>query len=413
MVYVLPWDPGFNPNELRTRSVPIWVELSDVPPNCAAYGFAMLRSLGVLKTDMVETFRRTGQRRKQPQKPRPAKRELGRNRWRQRKRAKMEKEDFQTVHGKGKPAFKDPSFCIPTVIDNRFGVLQGEDDGEEDDIMWQIEEEEEQENRGVPGTLDEEIEEEEKSQPGHGADSNPLPRTGSQTGGLSKEGDVQMHEDNAENYTSFAEAERVNARPASSVEHEDKLHLSCASGNRLEFAEGRKKSRNLAGECEEGAEVCSARVWESRETKNRGLNNSWSDTNQKVVQAKEQPCMSSKEHKAELALRRVFHAGRVVIDYAPNERVGAALVLSQDHEVIDTGIKGDGSIAWARVKTEVGTIEIASIYASTKSICGPGWKTWSKVKGGSSSRITTTWNCPMIPRCRVVDQLSGEILTGR
>ncbi|KAL3694743.1 hypothetical protein R1sor_008394 [Riccia sorocarpa] len=35
MVYVLPWDPSFNPNELRTRSVPIWVELSDVPPNCA------------------------------------------------------------------------------------------------------------------------------------------------------------------------------------------------------------------------------------------------------------------------------------------------------------------------------------------------------------------------------------------
>ncbi|KAL3702325.1 hypothetical protein R1sor_020347 [Riccia sorocarpa] len=32
MVYVLPWDPRFNPNELRTRSVPIWVELPGCPP---------------------------------------------------------------------------------------------------------------------------------------------------------------------------------------------------------------------------------------------------------------------------------------------------------------------------------------------------------------------------------------------
>ncbi|KAL3686351.1 hypothetical protein R1sor_008925 [Riccia sorocarpa] len=41
MVYVLPWDPRFNPNGLRTRAIPIWVELLDVPPNCASYGLAM------------------------------------------------------------------------------------------------------------------------------------------------------------------------------------------------------------------------------------------------------------------------------------------------------------------------------------------------------------------------------------
>ncbi|KAL3677966.1 hypothetical protein R1sor_020922 [Riccia sorocarpa] len=48
MVYNLPWDPRFNPNELRTRSVPIWVELPNVPPNCVSYGLAMMNRLGTM-----------------------------------------------------------------------------------------------------------------------------------------------------------------------------------------------------------------------------------------------------------------------------------------------------------------------------------------------------------------------------
>ncbi|KAL3696996.1 hypothetical protein R1sor_011072 [Riccia sorocarpa] len=48
MVYTLPWDPRFNPAELRTRSVPIWVELPDVPPNCISYGLALMNKIGTL-----------------------------------------------------------------------------------------------------------------------------------------------------------------------------------------------------------------------------------------------------------------------------------------------------------------------------------------------------------------------------
>ncbi|KAL3677969.1 hypothetical protein R1sor_020925 [Riccia sorocarpa] len=48
MVYALPWDPRFHPKELHMRSVPIWVELPEVPPNCVAYGMKMISTLGVM-----------------------------------------------------------------------------------------------------------------------------------------------------------------------------------------------------------------------------------------------------------------------------------------------------------------------------------------------------------------------------
>ncbi|KAL3686062.1 hypothetical protein R1sor_004084 [Riccia sorocarpa] len=66
--------------------------------------------------------------------------------------------------------------------------------------------------------------------------------------GTQEGNDVQMQLETAENFTTFEEAERINMRPASSVDHEDNQRLSCASENMLNFAEGREKFRNRAGE---------------------------------------------------------------------------------------------------------------------------------------------------------------------
>ncbi|KAL3694134.1 hypothetical protein R1sor_007785 [Riccia sorocarpa] len=153
MVYVLPWDPRFNPNELRTRSVPIWVELPDVPSNCASYGLAMLRKLGILlyASKNMETQQSNllkgcvimdiskplkeesyfeGKPTEEPgnlangnggqPRPQAPRAEARGKRPRLAKTTKEGegKENFQEVRRKPQKPFKDREFRTPTVIDN-------------------------------------------------------------------------------------------------------------------------------------------------------------------------------------------------------------------------------------------------------------------------------------------------------
>ncbi|KAL3677332.1 hypothetical protein R1sor_027280 [Riccia sorocarpa] len=78
--------------------------------------------------------------------------------------------------------------------------------------------------------------------------------------------------------------------------------------------------------------------------------------------------LKAKQSQAEWNLRSIFTKGKVVIDYAGNERGGAAIVVSEDHQVINSGVCGDGSAAWVQIQTpQKGVVGIVSIYASTKS----------------------------------------------
>ncbi|KAL3679911.1 hypothetical protein R1sor_022867 [Riccia sorocarpa] len=78
--------------------------------------------------------------------------------------------------------------------------------------------------------------------------------------------------------------------------------------------------------------------------------------------------LKAKESQAEWNMRSIFPNGKVVIDYAVNEKGGAALVVAESHKVIDSGVRGDGTVAWAKIDTpNKGMVGVVSIYAPTKS----------------------------------------------
>ncbi|KAL3677967.1 hypothetical protein R1sor_020923 [Riccia sorocarpa] len=61
--------------------------------------------------------------------------------------------------------------------------------------------------------------------------------------------------------------------------------------------------------------------------------------------------LKAKEAQADWNLRSIYPNGRVVIDYAENERGGAAIVVSEAHTVVNSGIRGDGSATWVQIQT--------------------------------------------------------------
>ncbi|KAL3681237.1 hypothetical protein R1sor_024193 [Riccia sorocarpa] len=62
----------------------------------------------------------------------------------------------------------------------------------------------------------------------------------------------------------------------------------------------------------------------------------------------------------ESTLRLIANGGRVMVDYDPNGRGNAALVIKPEVRLISTGIKGDGQGAWAVIDTEKGRVGILS-----------------------------------------------------
>ncbi|KAL3697791.1 hypothetical protein R1sor_011867 [Riccia sorocarpa] len=46
---------------------------------------------------------------------------------------------------------------------------------------------------------------------------------------------------------------------------------------------------------------------------------------------------------------------------------GAALVISSDYTVVDSGIKGSGNVVWAKLRINDEDAGVVSVYASTKS----------------------------------------------
>ncbi|KAL3685957.1 hypothetical protein R1sor_003979 [Riccia sorocarpa] len=65
-------------------------------------------------------------------------------------------------------------------------------------------------------------------------------------------------------------------------------------------------------------------------------------------------------------LSRFWEGGRVVVDYSQTGRGGAALLIHPSMKILDSGIKGDGTAAWARIETQAGPVNVMSVYASNK-----------------------------------------------
>lgn len=52
-----------------------------------------------------------------------------------------------------------------------------------------------------------------------------------------------------------------------------------------------------------------------------------------------------------------------IYDKAENGWIGAALCIPSCYQVLESGAKGDGTVAWAKIQTYNGDLRIASVYA--------------------------------------------------
>jgi hypothetical protein len=54
---------------------------------------------------------------------------------------------------------------------------------------------------------------------------------------------------------------------------------------------------------------------------------------------------------------------QVILDSSDTGQVGNAIVVPPHIKLIDSGFKGDGTFAWAKIKVAIGTLHIESVYA--------------------------------------------------
>ncbi|KAL3681016.1 hypothetical protein R1sor_023972 [Riccia sorocarpa] len=64
--------------------------------------------------------------------------------------------------------------------------------------------------------------------------------------------------------------------------------------------------------------------------------------------------MKAGEDRLEFNVRKLIPGAHCMIDYSMSDRGGAAIVIHPSIKVLEGGIKGDGSMAWAVVETKVG-----------------------------------------------------------
>ncbi|KAL3696745.1 hypothetical protein R1sor_010821 [Riccia sorocarpa] len=111
MVYTLPWDQRFNPNEMQTR------QTGHIAANCP-------NQKDKERGNEIKPGPEAGgpgvETRKAPAD----------------KKSTEAKGAFQIVKRKGGKSFKDPKFRSPQFVDNRFGVLRSKDSGGDDEEEW-------------------------------------------------------------------------------------------------------------------------------------------------------------------------------------------------------------------------------------------------------------------------------------
>ncbi|KAL3682750.1 hypothetical protein R1sor_000772 [Riccia sorocarpa] len=72
--------------------------------------------------------------------------------------------------------------------------------------------------------------------------------------------------------------------------------------------------------------------------------------------------MRIKERDTNYALERLAEGGKFVVDYTIEGKAGAAVIIRKNWAEVERGVKGDGAVAWIKVRTEMGVVGFASIH---------------------------------------------------
>ncbi|KAL3693350.1 hypothetical protein R1sor_007001 [Riccia sorocarpa] len=364
MVFPLPWDTRFSTKDLKSRAVPVWLELFDVHPGLMKFGLNMLRTIGPIiyaaknsetqrinivprafrpslstgdgtKSNTKTDDRREADTRRAKRRTRPRANgnqggapegggcETG-DRMRQ-EGAKID--EFKEVRRRNKPKFQTPEIKKTMKVDNRYGVLEDE----EETIPTQAE--------GVAkvGVRSRKLEAVDP-----GLKNKTTSAEASSSRGAGSTGDTEMLIREVVDLTKPKEArgEKSTTTPKTSgVKHQQEdrdMRLSSVGALMPEDSEGRKKLKTHAGET-------------------NGIVTAAAPGNSVQAPSGQQGRAHGKGLKAE--------GGQVVVDYRSDGWGGAALVLKPSIKIISRGVKGDGQAAWATFETQKGTAGVMSLYA--------------------------------------------------
>ncbi|KAL3689419.1 hypothetical protein R1sor_015728 [Riccia sorocarpa] len=130
--------------------------------------------------------------------------------------------------------------------------------------------------------------------------------------------------------------------------------------------------------------VRSAKQWLTREQKDA-----------KVLALQE---LKAQEENLHFNLMNIWENAKVVVDYSTSGRGGAALVIHPSCQVVEGGIKGDGTCAWAKILTEAGPVNVMSIYAPNNARERRGLWIWLEEKLNEENWLLAgDWNSVELP----------------
>ncbi|KAL3685489.1 hypothetical protein R1sor_003511 [Riccia sorocarpa] len=439
MVFPLPWDTKFCTKDLKSRAVPVWLELYNVHPGLLKFGLNMLRMIGPIiyvakntETQRINVIRgcvlmdlskdlpefvpiavseapdlimkqkirylrlpdacficrqrghfakncalnvgrpqgnSAGGREDTPRQGNNG--DAGRAANMTGTEDKVETADpaeeqskdgegsaeFKAVRRRGKPKFQTPEIKKTLKVDNRYGIL------------------EEPEERPVV----------EKEQ--HGPNWEVIYRE-------------RIRVENTQDVNQGAAEDTGKMAGSKHLQEDREKRLSSVGAVTPPETSGRKKLRN--GDEERTATTASD--WSGRKEDNRPAN-----------EAERGSQKASREFELEKTLARLAEVSRVTVDYSTNGWGGSALVIKPSIEILSTGVKGDGRVAWAKINTCKGPVGVMSIYSphSKRERMELWW--WIKRLMGQEQWIITG-DLNMVVRCEDTNCVSpllkgDEVLT--
>ncbi|KAL2636420.1 hypothetical protein R1flu_007899 [Riccia fluitans] len=72
--------------------------------------------------------------------------------------------------------------------------------------------------------------------------------------------------------------------------------------------------------------------------------------------------MKAGEENVSRNIANLFPEARCIVDYTVSDRGGAALIVYKTHKILESGIKGDGTAAWATIEIEDGQLGVMSVH---------------------------------------------------
>ncbi|KAL3684100.1 hypothetical protein R1sor_002122 [Riccia sorocarpa] len=273
----------------------------------------------------------------------------------------QEQADFQTVRRRTKPKFQTPEIKKTMKVDNRYGVLEAEEENqapkpEGGDKM-------EVRSRRVENT-------EGKSQ-GRGHPGLSSSSTAPSTSNLASGSVTGMLIPEIIDLTKSKDGKNTKAEITPKLAGEKHLQedrekrLSSVGAITPEDSEGRKKLKNhqvdTSGGTVRQTAVLSGQA-STRDLRKRSIRRRISTSYNEVdIFALQE--LKTKEFELEANLKLIAQGGRVVVDYRSDGWGGAAVVIKPTLKVVECGVKGDGQVAWATVETSKGPVGVMSVYA--------------------------------------------------